>query len=303
MVNAVKHSGKIKTSKDNKIFDAVVTILLILTGLVAIYPLWFVAIASISDATKVAAGDVLFWPRGISFEGYSRVFKDQWILVGFRNSILYTLIGTFLNVMATVMVAYPLARKDLYGKKVFNWIIAIPMWFGGGLIPTYLVVKQLGLLNTPYVLLILGLVSCYNVIICRTFISSLPYELQEAAKLDGCSDFQILWRVIMPLSKPIMAVLALYYAVSHWNDYFNAMIYINNKNYQTLQIFLREVLLINQSISYENAENFESIARQMQAAQQMKYSLIIVAAVPMLLVYPFVQKYFVKGVMVGSVKG
>lgn len=303
MVNAVKYSGKIKRSKDNKIFDAAVTILLILTGLVAIYPLYFVAIASISDATRVAAGDVLFWPKGISFEGYSRVFKDQWILVGFRNSILYTLIGTFLNVMATVMVAYPLARKDLYGKKVFNWIIAIPMWFGGGLIPTYLVVKQLGLLNTPYVLLILGLVSCYNVIICRTFISSLPYELQEAAKLDGCSDFQILWRVIMPLSKPIMAVLALYYAVSHWNDYFNAMIYINNKNYQTLQIFLREVLLINQSISYENAENFESIARQMQAAQQMKYSLIIVAAVPMLLVYPFVQKYFVKGVMVGSVKG
>ena len=186
---------------------------------------------------------------------------------------------------------------------MFNWFIAIPMWFGGGLIPTYIVINSLNLVNTPVILLIMGLVNSFNIIICRTFISSLPYELQEAAKIDGCSDFGILWKVVMPVSKPIIAVLCLYYAVGHWNDYFNAMIYVSDKNYQTLQVFLREILLLNQNIDLNAIEDAAAVAAKLQMAQVMKYSLIVVASVPLLIVYPFVQKYFVTGVMIGSVKG
>lgn len=299
----MKNSTKIKKSRDTKIFDAVVTLLLILAGLIALYPLWFVVIASVSDPTLVNAGKVWLLPKGFNLDGYKAVFEHEWITIGYRNSLIYTLVGTTLNVLVTVMVAYPLARRDLYGKKFFNWYIAIPMWFGGGLIPTYLVVKSVGLLNTPVVLIVLGLVSSYNVIVCRTFIQSLPYELQEAARIDGCSDFRILWRIIAPLSKPILAVLALYYAVGHWNNYFSAMIYVNNKNWQTLQVFLREILLLNQNVSFENTDEVMAIADQLRLAESMKYALIIVASVPLMLFYPFVQKHFVKGVMVGSVKG
>ena len=201
------------------------------------------------------------------------------------------------------MAGYPLSRKDLYGRKLFNWYIAIPMWFGGGLIPTYVVVNHLHLVNTPLVLLILGLVSSFNIIICRTFIASLPYELQESAKIDGCSDFGILWKIVVPLSKPIIAVLCLYYAVGHWNDYFSAMIYVSDKNFQTLQVFLREILLLNQNIDLETIEDPAVVALKLQMAQVMKYSLIVVASIPLLIAYPFVQKFFVKGVMIGSVKG
>lgn len=299
----MKQSNKIKESLDNKIFDIVVTVSLVIIGLIALYPLLFVLVASISDPVEVNSGNVWLFPKGIQFDGYLQVFKNQWIWVGYRNSMIYTVVGTFLNVLVTVMAGYALSRKDLYGRTFFNWFIAIPMWFGGGLIPTYMVVKNLHLLNTPWILIIMGLVSSFNLIICRTFIMSLPYELQEAARIDGCSDFRILWDIIVPLSKPILAVLALYYAIGHWNDYFNAMIYLNNKNYQTLQVFLREILLLNQNIDLTTIEDPAVVAMKLQMAQVMKYSLIVVASLPPLIMYPFVQKFFVKGVMIGSVKG
>lgn len=299
----MKRSNKIKESLDNKIFDIVVTVSLVIIGLIALYPLLFVLVASISDPVEVNSGKVWLFPKGIQFDGYLQVFKNQWIWVGYRNSMIYTVVGTFLNVLVTVMAGYALSRKDLYGRTFFNWFIAIPMWFGGGLIPTYMVVKNLHLLNTPWILIIMGLVSSFNLIICRTFIMSLPYELQEAARIDGCSDFRILWDIIVPLSKPILAVLALYYAIGHWNDYFNAMIYLNNKNYQTLQVFLREILLLNQNIDLTTIEDPAVVAMKLQMAQVMKYSLIVVASLPPLIMYPFVQKFFVKGVMIGSVKG
>ena len=249
------------------------------------------------------SGDVWLYPVGFQLDGYLQVFRNKWIFVGYRNSLIYTILGTFLNVLVTIMAGYALSRKDLYGRKIFSWFIAIPMWFGGGLIPTYIVVNSLHLINTPVVLLVLGLVSSFNIIICRTFLSSLPYELQESAKMDGCSDFGILWKIVMPLSKPIIAVLCLYYAVGHWNDYFSAMIYVSDKNLQTLQVFLREILLLNQNIDLETIEDPAVVALKLQMAQVMKYSLIVVASVPLLIAYPFVQKFFVKGVMIGSVKG
>ncbi len=294
---------KIRESLDNRIFDGAVTFLLTICGLAALYPLLFVVVASISDPVRVNSGDVWLYPVGFQLDGYLQVFRNKWIFVGYRNSLIYTILGTFLNVLVTIMAGYALSRKDLYGRKIFSWFIAIPMWFGGGLIPTYIVVNSLHLVNTPVVLLVLGLVSSFNIIICRTFLSSLPYELQESAKMDGCSDFGILWKIVLPLSKPIIAVLCLYYAVGHWNDYFSAMIYVSDKNLQTLQVFLREILLLNQNIDLETIEDPAVVALKLQMAQVMKYSLIVVASVPLLIAYPFVQKFFVKGVMIGSVKG
>ena len=294
---------KIRESLDNRIFDGAVTFLLTICGLAALYPLLFVVVASISDPVRVNSGDVWLYPVGFQLDGYLQVFRNKWIFVGYRNGLIYTILGTFLNVLVTIMAGYALSRKDLYGRKIFSWFIAIPMWFGGGLIPTYIVVNSLHLVNTPVVLLVLGLVSSFNIIICRTFLSSLPYELQESAKMDGCSDFGILWKIVLPLSKPIIAVLCLYYAVGHWNDYFSAMIYVSDKNLQTLQVFLREILLLNQNIDLETIEDPAVVALKLQMAQVMKYSLIVVASVPLLIAYPFVQKFFVKGVMIGSVKG
>lgn len=291
-----------RQSGEDAVFDIVVTCFVLLAGILALYPLWFVASASISDPNQVNAGKVLLLPKGLQFEGYKAVFQNTWILKGYRNSIIYTVVGTTMNVFSTVTAAYALSRKDLYGRKILNWFIAIPMWFSGGLIPTYLVVNSLNLVNTPYVLFILGLVSSYNLIICRTYMSSLPYELQEAAKIDGASDFQVLARIVLPVSAPIIAVLALYYAVAQWNNYFNALIYVNNKEWQTLQVFLREFLLLNTQI-YEDSMDVEEMLRRQQLAEIMKYSLIVVASVPMLIAYPFVQKFFIRGVMVGSVKG
>ncbi|MBQ7839397.1 MAG: carbohydrate ABC transporter permease [Lachnospiraceae bacterium] len=298
-----KKPMKMKQTAGDRIFNIVVNVVIILAGIVALYPLLFVLSASISDPNAVNRGELWLLPIGLRWDGYVEVFKNSWILKGYANSLYYTIIGTLLNVVCTVAAGYALSRKDLYGRKVWNWYIAIPMWINGGLIPTYLVVNSMKLVNTPVVLLIMGLVSSYNIIICRTYMSSLPYELQEAAKIDGCSDFQILLRIVLPVSAPIIAVLSLYYAVGHWNNYFTAMIYVNNKDWQPLQVFLREFLLLNQTVDVDSGMELEDMIRQTELARSMKYSLIVIASVPMLIAYPFVQKFFIKGVMVGSVKG
>lgn len=292
-----------KQSKMDKIFDNVIVVILIFVGIITLYPIIFVASASISDPVAVNTGKVLLLPKGVYFGGYGVVFKNHWVLIGYRNSLLYTLVGTFCNVTVTFMAAYALSRKDLWGRKVWNWYIAIPMWFGGGLIPTYLTVDALGLIDSPAVLILLGLVSSYNLIICRTYISSLPYELQEAAKIDGASDYRVMFSIILPVSAPILGVLSLYYAVGHWNNYFTAMIYLNNKNYMTLQVFLREILLLGQNIDEAQIVDVDALIENQKNNQVMKYALIIVASAPMLILYPMLQKYFIKGVLIGSVKG
>lgn len=299
----MERSLKIKESWDNKLFNTFVTVSLLLIGMIALYPLLFVVVASVSDPVEVNSGNVWLYPIGFQLEGYLEVLKNQWIFIGYRNSLIYTVLGTIFNVLFTMMAGYALSRKDLYGRKMLSWFIAIPMWFGGGLIPTYIVVHSLHLTNNPLVLVIMGLVTSYNIIICRTFISSLPYELQEAARIDGSSDFRIFWRIIMPLSKSIIAVLCLYYAVGHWNDYFNSMIYLSDKNHQTLQVFLREILLLNEDIEISGGVDAYTLAWKQQMAQVMKYALMVVSSLPLLIAYPFVQKFFVKGVMIGSVKG
>ncbi len=296
---------KIRESRGDRIFAFVNYTLLTLFAILALYPLVYVLFASISDPIAVNSGRMVLWPIGFNLKGYRAILDNQWLLTGYRNSIYYTVVGTILNVLVTFMASYSLSRQDMFGHGVITFFFVFTMWFGGGLIPTFIVVKKLGLVNTPYVLLLLGLVSVYNCIICRSFISSsIPGELQEAARIDGANDFQIVWRIIFPLSGPVLAILALYYALGHWNGYFNALIYLDNRKLQPLQIFLREILIENQKVSIPtDIEDLEAMIERTQMAQTLKYSLIIVASLPMLIIYPFVQKFFVKGVMIGSVKG
>lgn len=300
-----KKSMKIRDSRGDRIFSVINYCLLTIFAVLALYPLIYAFSASISDPIAVNSGKMVLWPIGVNIEGYKAIFENDWLLTGYANSIFYTVVGTILNVLVTFMASYSLSRKDMFGHGVITFFMVFTMWFGGGLIPTFLVVKSLGLINTRYVLLILGLVSVYNCIICRSFISSsIPYELQEAARIDGCNDFQIVWRIIFPLSGPVLAILALYYALGHWNGYFNALMYIDDRALQPLQIFLREILVQNKRIDMNaDAEELEAMMARVQMAQTMKYALIVVASVPMLIIYPFVQKFFVKGVMIGSVKG
>ena len=290
----------------DKVFDACVIIILSIIAAIVAYPMLYVVSCSISDPDLTRAGQIWLLPKGITFTGYKEIFGSSKLIVGYRNTIIYTVVGTTLSVVATVMAGYALSRKDLYGRKFINWFIAIPMWFSGGLIPTYLVMHKIGLVNNPIIIVLIGLVSSYNIIICRTFFSTLPYELQEAAMIDGASDFQVLRNIVLPVAMPIIAVLSLYYAVGLWNSYFTPMIYLNEQKYQPLQVFLREILLLNSSMSIDEATtavNMEKIMEQQRMAQTMKYALIVVATVPLLVVYPLLQKYFAKGVMVGSIKG
>ena len=303
-IDTPKKNG-IRASRGDRAFARANYILLTIFGLLVLYPLIYVVSASISDPVAVNSGEMVLWPIGFNTKGYQAILSNSWVLTGYANSLFYTVVGTVLNVLVTFMAAYSLSRKDMFGHGVITFIMIFTMWFGGGLIPTFLVVKSLGLVNTRAVLLILGLISMYNCIICRSFISgSVPIELQEAARIDGANDFQIVWKIIFPLSGPVLAILGLYYALGHWNGYYNALIYLNDRSLMPLQIFLREILIENQTVSIPtDAEDLVAMVERTQMAQTMKYALIVVASVPMLLIYPFVQKFFVKGVMIGSVKG
>ena len=295
--------SKIRERGMERVFNWAINILLLFFGLIALYPLLFVLSASISDPTAVNSGKVLLFPKGFNLEGYKQILKNSWVLIGYRNSLFYAVVGTILNLVVTMMAGYALSRKDLYGKKLITLYMMFTMWFSGGMITKFIVVNNIGLYDKWYTLLVLGLVSMYNVIITRSFIAgSIPGELQESARIDGCDDFGTFFRIIVPLSKPVIAILSLYYGLGHWNSYFNALIYLKDKNKQPLQIFLREILVLNQAIDV-NSDELESMIERARMAQSMKYGLIVVASLPMFIIYPFLQKFFVKGVMIGSVKG
>ena len=297
---------RIHESTGDRILRIIDYIILSIIGIIVVYPLIFVLSASISEPSLVASGQVVLLPKQVTVEGYKLIFESEWILKGYRNSLFYTIVGTILNVVATFMAGYAISRRDLFGKSAITLFMSLPMWFGGGLIPTFLIVKGLGLVDTPYVLLVMGFISMYNTLICRSFISgSIPYELQESARIDGCNDFGIALRIIWPLSTPVLAILALYYAIGHWNGYFDGLIYLNNREYQPIQIFLREVLIQNQSIEMEFSDigEIQDRVRKQEMSQIMKYGLIVVSSIPMLVIYPFVQRYFIQGVMIGAIKG
>ncbi|MCS7462864.1 carbohydrate ABC transporter permease [Paenibacillus doosanensis] len=287
----------------DRLFNAVNLAVLSVILVAVLYPLIFVISASISDPMLVLQGKVWLWPKALSFEAYHRVFQNGDILIGYRNTILYTLAGTFINIVLTVAGAYPLARKDFVGRNVLMALFTFTMFFSGGIIPTYLVVKSLGIVNTFWVMVLPNAVSVFNLIIMRTFFhNSIPIELQESAFMDGASNLRILWNIVLPLSKPVIAVLILYYAVGHWNSFFNALIYLSDRARYPLQLILRELLIQNQMEQMLSGDS-ESMVQQMMIAEGLKYAIIIVSSLPVLIMYPFLQKYFEKGMMIGAIKG
>lgn len=272
------------------------------------YPLIFIISASMSDPELVSLGEMWLWPKGITFAGYDSVFKNAEIWIGYRNTIFYTVAGVCINLLVTLPCAYALARKSLVGRNAVTFFLIFTMFFNGGLIPTYLLVKNLGMINTIWALLLPAAASVFLIVIARTFFqSTIPRELEESAELDGCSDLRLFRSIVLPISKPIVAVMALFYGVGHWNSYFDAMIYLSNRDIFPLQLFLREILIINEMSSTMMAallsNEVELMADQAKLTELVRYVSIIIAALPLLIVYPFLQRYFVKGVLVGSLKG
>ncbi len=296
-----------RNSRTDRVFDILVYVLLIVAGLIVLYPLYFMVIASFSDPVYTNSGQVILWPKGVSLDGYRQVFKDSRLLMGYRNSILYSTGYMVLSVALTMLAAYPLANKKLVGRRVFNVLFVIPMYFSGGLVPTYIVVRNIGLINNPVVVCILGALSMFNIIIARTYLeTNIPAGLEESAQIDGANQAQTFFKIILPLSKPILAVLALYAFVGQWNSYFNALMYLNNGQYYPLQLVLRTILLTAQSLQTSQAisiENINEMAQQQKLADMIKYGVIVVSTAPLLIVFPFFQKYFAQGIMVGSIKG
>ncbi len=294
------------TSLGDRVFDAVNRLGLLLVTLVVLYPLVYVVSASISNPAYVNTGQMWLWPIDITFDGYRRVLENPDIWTGYRNTILYTVLGTCFNLLLTIPCAYALARKDLYGRNFITGIFLVTMFFNGGLIPTYLVIKNLNLLDTPWVLMIVGGASVWNLIVARTFFqNTIPRELEEAAEVDGCSHLSLFLRVILPISGPIIAVMALFYGVAHWNQYFNAMMYLQSRSLYPLQLFLREILIVNEMSAnmMMDGESMAAMAEQAKIADIIKYAVIIISALPLLIVYPFVQRFFIKGILIGSLKG
>lgn len=290
-------------SLNDKIFYIIITAILTAFFIAVLYPCIFVLSASFSSGKAVQAGKIVLFPVDISLEGYRTVFHTSTVWRGFANSFYYTIVGTLINVVMTLTAAYCLSRKDLPGRNGIMLLFTFTMFFSGGMIPNYMLVQSLGILNTRWALLLPGAIGVYNLIVARTFIvNSIPSELLEASMMDGCSDIMYYLKVVIPLSKAIIAVLILFYGVSHWNAYFNAMIYLHNKDLYPLTLFLREILMASQ-IDPSTIQDPELQERLAEMVGTIKYSLIVVSMVPILVIYPFVQKYFVKGVMIGSVKG
>ena len=292
-----------KKSLVDSTFDIVNYSILGIVLLTVIYPLYFIAIASISEPNLVNSGQVWIIPKGIMFEGYERVFSDPNIMTGYRNSIFYTVFGTVINVTLTLMAGYSLSRKDLKGKNAIMLFMTFTMFFSGGLIPTYLVVKSLGMINNIWAMLIPNAVGVWNIIIARTFFqTSIPDELLEAAIIDGCTNTKFYVKIALPLSKALIAIMILFYGVGHWNAFFNALIYLRDKKLFPLQLVLRGILVDSQMLA-EMVKDQDMLSEYQRLTEVIKYALIIVASLPLLIVYPFVQKYFVKGIMIGSLKG
>ncbi|AEI42823.1 carbohydrate ABC transporter permease [Paenibacillus mucilaginosus] len=291
----------IRESLGDRIFIAGTYIFLTVVLIAVLYPLVYILSSSISSPAAVSSGKVWLWPVDLTLDGYKAVFRNDQVISGYANSLFYTVFGTLISVALTIMIAYPLSRKSFFGRSPLMIFVTFTMLFSGGLIPTYLVVKSLGMIDTRWALLIPNAIWVWQVIIARTFFqSTIPDELSEAAEIDGCSDMRFLFSVIVPLAKPIIAVLALMYAVGQWNAYFDALIYLKSQSIYPLQLILRSILILNNGTGSIDAA--EMVKRQ-QLAELMKYSLIVVASLPVLVIYPFVQRYFVQGMLIGSVKG
>lgn len=293
----------IRESVGDRIFLGLIYIFLFCVLAVVIYPLIFILSSSFSSPQAVTSGRVWLWPVDFSLMGYKVIFSNPAILTGYMNSFIYTVLGVTINIVMTVAIAYPLSKLTFVGRNVIMMILVFTILFSGGLIPTYLTVKVVGILDTRWAMVLPGALAVFQVIVARTFFqSTIPKELGEAAELDGCSDIGFLWRVVLPLSKAILAVLILFYAVGNWNAYFDALIYLKSPELYPLQIILRNILILN-SIDASSLVDANQMAARQGLRDLLKFSLIVVATVPILCIYPFVQKFFVQGIMIGSIKG
>lgn len=296
----------IRESPADRVFVVVNKVFLAVILLLVLYPLVYIVSASISDPVAVNSGRMWLLPVDVTFEGFSRVFQNPEIWLGYRNTAFYTVFGTLINLAVTLPAAYALSRRDLVGRNVFMGLYVFTMFFNGGLIPTYLLVRDLGMVNTVWAMLLPNAASVWLIIVARTFFqATIPGELREAAEMDGCSNFRFFWSIVLPLSRSIIAVLALFYAVGHWNQYFNALIYLSDRELFPLQLFLREILVQQEmdASMMMSGGSMEALAQQARIADIVKYAVMIVSALPLLIAYPFLQRFFVKGVMIGSVKG
>lgn len=310
-VNIRKKSKWSNYTTGDKVFLIIVYTTLIVVALVCIYPLYLTVISSISDPREVAKGRVNLFPRGFTWEAYQNVFENKSIWLGYANTIFYTVVGTIFNLILTIPTAYALSKKRMFGRGFIMTIFLITMYFGGGLVPTYMLYDKLELINTRWVLILSGGLSVYNVIVTRTYFqNNVPDSLYEAGKIDGASEIKMFLKIAIPLSAPILAVITLFYAVGHWSAYFNAMIYISDMNLHPLQVVLRRILILNENfmatLYSEDGITDDMIAlalKRAELAYTMKYAVVFIASLPMLIAYPFIQKYFVKGMMIGALKG
>ncbi|MEC0368620.1 carbohydrate ABC transporter permease [Paenibacillus chibensis] len=298
----------VKETKRDKVFLICNYIYVFIAFLIVFYPLVYMISASISNPKFVASGEMWLLPKGITFDGYKRVFENSSIWIGYGNTILYTVVGTTINLLVTLPAAYALSRKDFVGRNFFMGMFMVTMFFSGGLVPSYLLVKQLGMINTMWAIVIPSAASIWNIIVSHTFFqSSIPKELQEAAQIDGCTNMRLFIKIILPLSMPIIAVMALFYGVGNWNSYFSALIYLNDSFKYPLQLVLRQILVLQEMSAQGGGVIDASTAAAMNSkaeiAALVKYAVIIVATLPVIVIYPFLQRYFVQGVMIGSVKG
>lgn len=290
-------------SMSDKTFEIVLTIIISIIGIVVAYPLIYILASSFSSPEAVMSGKVWLFPVDFNLEGYKAVFRTNDVLIGYRNSLFYMVLGTVINVIMTLITAYPLSRSDMPGQGLLMMLFTFTMIFSGGMIPGYLLVKDLGMLNTVWSMVIPGAMTVHNMIITRTFIiNTIPKEMRDAAQIDGCSDIQYFSKMVLPLSGSVIAVITLYYAVGHWNAYMNAFMYLTDKELYPLQIFLRQILISNQVEAELLVDEFGNAMTQ-GLSELLKYSLIVVASFPVMMIYPLVQKHFVKGVMIGAVKG
>ncbi|MBQ2921914.1 MAG: carbohydrate ABC transporter permease [Tyzzerella sp.] len=293
--------NKLFKKKSDRFTNLIINIILIALGFIALYPLWFVLIASISDPGAVSRGEVLLLPKDITFTAYTSMLENPSIWIGYRNSILYLFGGTFIMLLVTLPAAYALSRKELFGRRIFNFIFVFSMYFGGGMIAVYLLHSSIGWLDTPWVLVIPASMSVYNMILARSNFQEIPESLREAAIIDGASEFYYFARIVIPLSKAVIAVLFLFTALSWWNEYMRFIIYIDDPNLQSLQVIIRRIFdSLTETSEFSSAGEVTAKLRQ---AEMLKYSVVVIAALPFCLLYPFIQKYFNKGVMIGAVKG
>ncbi|MFM9281747.1 carbohydrate ABC transporter permease [Paenibacillus jiagnxiensis] len=299
----------VKETRSDRLFIILNYIYLSIAMIIVLYPVLYILSASVSEPRYVNSGEMWLFPKGWNLDGYTRVFENAKIWNGYANTILYTVLGTLLNLAVTLPAAYALSRKDLVGRNFFMGMMLVTMFFSGGIVPAYLLIKSLGLMNSMGALILPVAASVWNIIVARTFFqSTIPHELQEAAQMDGCTNFRLFVRIILPLSGPIIAVMALFYGVSHWNSYFSALIYLTDESKYPLQLILRQILVLQEMTAETTGVAISgdmAIAMNNKAdmASLVKYAAIIVSTLPVIVIYPFLQRYFVQGVMIGSVKG